>query len=70
LEIAISNIIIAAIVGELLGTVKGLGFVIVMSVSQYKFPLLMAAVVVTTVVSILLTSLFRALTKIIFKVWL
>jgi len=70
LEIAVSNIIIAAIVGELLGTTKGLGFVIIMSVSQYKFPLLMAAVLITTIVSIMLTWILNTTTKKIFKRWL
>ena len=70
LEIAVSNIIIAAIVGELLGTTKGLGLVIIMSVSQYRFPLLMAAVLVTTAVSIMITWLFRGLTRIVFRTWL
>ena len=70
LEIAVSSVVIAAIVGELLGTTEGLGFVIVMSVSQYRFPLLMAAVVVTTVASIAVTSALRVLTKAVFKRWL
>jgi NitT/TauT family transport system permease protein len=70
LEIAVSNIVIAAIVGELLGTTKGLGFVIVMSVSQYRFSLLMAAVVVTTVASILVTWIIKACNKILLRKWL
>jgi len=70
LEIAGSNMIIAAIVGELLGTTKGLGFVIVMAVSQYRFALLMAAVVVTTIMSIGLTWLMKLLARILFKKWL
>jgi NitT/TauT family transport system permease protein len=70
LEIAVSNIVIAAIVGELLGTMKGLGHVIVMSVSQYHFPLLMAAVIVTTVMSILITWIFGKTGRILFKKWL
>jgi len=70
LEIAVSNIVIAAIVGELLGTTKGLGLVIVMSVSQYRFPLLMAAVVITTAASILVTWGVRGLNKFILKKWL
>ncbi len=69
-DIAASNIIIAAIVGELLGTTQGLGFVILMSVSQFRFALLMAAVVVTTATSILLTWIFRYITKKMLKKWL
>jgi len=70
LEVAVSNIVIAAIVGELLGTMKGLGYVIVMSVSQYRFPLLMAAVVVVTIASILITWAFNKITKMVFRSWL
>ncbi|HNP89125.1 MAG: putative aliphatic sulfonates transport permease protein SsuC [Microgenomates group bacterium ADurb.Bin219] len=69
-DVAASNIIISAIVGELLGTTQGLGFVILMSVSQFRFALLMAAVVVTTVVSILLTWFFQIATRNLFKKWL
>lgn len=70
LEIAVSNIVIAAIVGELLGTTKGLGFVIVMSVSQYRFSLLMAAVVVTTIASILVTWSIRGINIVLLRKWL
>lgn len=70
LEIAVSNIIIAAIVGELMGTTKGLGLVIVMAVSQYRFPLLMATVVVTTMLSIVTTWLLRQAMHIAFSSWI
>jgi len=70
LEIAVSNIVIAAMVGELLGTMKGLGYVIVMSVSQYQFPLLMAAVIVTTLISIFLTWLVKGFLNMVLKPWL
>jgi NitT/TauT family transport system permease protein len=70
LQIAVSNVIIAAIVGELLGTTQGLGFVILMSVSQYRFALLMATVVITTLTSMVLTSLVRLFTKTIFRKYL
>ena len=70
LENAISNIIIAAIVGELLGTTQGLGFVIMMTVSQYKISSLMAVVVLVTVVSILTTWLFLKSVKWLFRRWL
>ncbi|MBU1104390.1 ABC transporter permease subunit [Candidatus Parcubacteria bacterium] len=69
LEIAVSNIIIAAIVGELMGTTKGLGLVIIMAVSQYRFPLLMATVVVTTALSIVTTWLLRQAMRIAFSPW-
>lgn len=70
LEIGVSNAVIAAIVGELLGTTQGLGFVILMTVSQYQISLLMAAVVVTTIVSIILTTVLRGLTNLVFRPWL
>jgi len=70
LDIAGSNMIIAAIVGELLGTTKGLGFIIVMAVSQYRFALLMAAVLVTTLISIGLTWLMKYFSRQLFKKWL
>jgi len=70
LQIAVSNAVIAAIVGELLGTTQGLGFVILMSISQYRLGVLMATVAVTTVASIILTTGVRAFTRIIFKKWL
>lgn len=70
LEIAVSNIVIAAIVGELLGTTKGLGLVIVMSVSQYQFPLLMATVLVTTAASIAITWIEKGISNLIFHKWL
>jgi len=70
LEVAVSNIVIAAIVGEILGTMKGLGHVIVMSVSQFRFPLLMAAVLVTTAASIIITWIARYLINRSFKPWI
>jgi NitT/TauT family transport system permease protein len=70
IEIAVSNIVIAAIVGELMGTTQGLGLVIVMSVSQYRFPQLMATVVVITTASILVTWLIGRLTRISLGKWL
>lgn len=69
-EIAGSNVIIAAIVGELLGTTKGLGYAITIAVSQYKFPLLMATVVVTTIASIGLTELIKAFSHLVFRKWM
>jgi len=70
LEIAVSNIIITAIVGEILGTMKGLGHVIVMSVSQFQFPLLMAGVLVTTLVSIIITWVAKETINLILKPWI
>jgi NitT/TauT family transport system permease protein len=70
LEIGISSAVIAAIVGELLGTTKGLGFVILQCVSQFRIPLLLAAVVVTTIASIFLTQLVMLANKKVFKKWL
>lgn len=70
LEIGVSNSVIAAIVGELLGTTQGLGFVILMTVSQYRIPLLMATVAVTTLTSILLTALLRSFVNLTFRPWL
>ena len=68
-EVAVSSVVIAAIVGELMGTTKGLGLVIIMSVSQYRFPLLMASVLVTTIASILITWIVRSMTSLILKPW-
>lgn len=70
LQIGVSNTIIGAIVGELMGTTQGMGFVILMTVSQYKIPLLMAAVVVTTIASILLTWVVRMACNVAFRTWL
>jgi NitT/TauT family transport system permease protein len=70
IEIAGSNVVIAAIVGELLGTTEGLGYAITIAVSQYKFPLLMATVVVTTIASIGLTELIKASGHLAFRKWL
>jgi len=70
LEIGISSAVIAAIVGELLGTTQGLGFVILQSVSQFRIPLLLAAVVVTTVASIFLTQLTKEVNQRVFRTWL
>lgn len=70
LAIAVSNSVIGAIVGELLGTTQGMGFVILTTVSQYKMPLLLAAVVLITVSSIGLNWLVRAFAQLIFRHWL
>ncbi len=70
IEIAGSNVVIAAIVGELLGTTKGLGYAITIAVSQYKFPLLMATVVVTTIASIGLTELIKSGSHLVFRKWM
>lgn len=70
LEIGISNTVIAAIVGELLGTTAGLGFVILLTVSQYRIPLLMATVLVTTLASIAITTVSTRLTHLILRRWL
>lgn len=70
LEIGISNTVIAAIVGELLGTTAGLGFVILLTVSQYRIPLLMATVVVTTLASIAITTTSTRLTRLVLRRWL
>jgi NitT/TauT family transport system permease protein len=70
LEVSVSNIVIAAIVGEILGTMKGLGHVIVMSVSQFQFPLLMAGVIVTTAVSIALTWVAKIIINLSLKSWI
>ena len=70
IEVAVSSVVIAAIVGELMGTTKGLGLVIIMSVSQYRFPLLMATVLVTTIASILITWIVRILSNLILKPWI
>jgi NitT/TauT family transport system permease protein len=70
LTIAVSNSVIGAIVGELLGTTKGMGFVVLTTVSQYKMPLLLAAVILITITSIGLNWLVRASTQLIFRHWL
>lgn len=70
LEIGISNTVIAAIVGELLGTTAGLGFVILLTVSQYRIPMLMATVLVTTLASILITTITIHLTRSVLRRWL
>ncbi len=70
LEIGISNTVIAAIVGELLGTTAGLGFVILLTVSQYRIPLLMATVLVTTLASIAITTLSKWSTRLMLRRWL
>jgi len=70
LEIGISNIVIAAIVGELLGTKAGMGFVILQTVSQYRIPLLMATVLVTTLASVAITTLSKWSTCLLFRRWL
>lgn len=70
MEIAVSNIIIAAIVGEMLGTQKGLGFLILMAITSYQYPALMGAVIVTTLASILVTVGFTAITRRLLSRWL
>lgn len=70
LEIGISNVVIAAIVGELLGTTGGLGFVIMQTASQYRISLLMATVLVTTLASILITTTSKRLTRLMLRRWL
>lgn len=70
LEIGISNTVIAAIVGELLGTTAGLGFVILLTVSQYRISMLMATVVVTTIVSIGVTTISTRLVRLLLRRWL
>lgn len=70
LEVGIANMVIAAIVGELLGAVSGLGFLMQMAISQYRIALLMAAVVVVTLASVILASLLRIATKVLLRKWL
>ncbi len=70
LEIAVSNTVIAAVVGELLGTMAGLGFALQMSISQYDRPLLAAIAFVTTLASMSLTLGLQAFDRIAFKRWL
>lgn len=70
LEIGVSNTIIAAIVGELLGTTAGLGFVIMLTTSQYRIPLLMATVLVTTFASVVMTTIITRLIRLMLRRWL
>jgi NitT/TauT family transport system permease protein len=70
LEIAGSNVVIAAIVAELLGSMNGLGFAIQIATSQYDFPSLMAVVVVTTGASIGLTEIIKAVSRFTLRKWL
>ncbi len=70
LEIGVSNAVIAAVVGELLGATAGLGFVILLTVSQYRIPLLMATVLVTTLASIAITTISIRLTRLVLRRWL
>jgi NitT/TauT family transport system permease protein len=70
LEIAVSNTVIAAVVGELLGAMQGLGFALQMSISQYNRPLLAAIAFATTLASMFLTLGLQTFDRIVFKRWL
>jgi len=70
LEIAVSNTVIAAVVGELLGAMQGLGFALQMSISQYNRPLLAAIAFATTLASMSLTLGLQAFNRTVFKRWL
>ena len=70
LQIAVAGSVIGAIVGELLGATKGMGFVILMTISQYKIAVLMAAVLMITIASILFTWLIRQISSLLFHRWI
>ncbi len=70
LQIAVAGSVIGAIVGELLGATKGMGFVILMTIRQYKIPVLMAAVLMITIASILFTWLIRQISHLLFRRWI
>lgn len=70
LQVAVAGSVIGAIVGELLGATKGMGFVILMTISQYRIPVLLAAVLVITIASMVFAWSIRQLSNLLFSRWI
>jgi NitT/TauT family transport system permease protein len=65
LKVAITLAVIGAVIGEFVGSEKGLGFLVIESTSHFKTPLAFGAMVLLALMSIVLFGVVAAMERVI-----